>query len=253
MIIQCLECKKNIKISLSRLGRRKYCSKKCYSIVRSKEWIGNKLRIGKSPWNKGKPLGYIPKMAFKKGQFALEKHPNWKGGQDFCIDCHKGLKNHRENKKIRRCIECFRKWYKGKNTFLYKNGKPKCEECNKTISYGNKLCGTCCKKGSRSFRWRGGITPINTKIRLSKEYHNFRLKVFYRDKFTCQICKQNYKKRDRSIQMHHIKPFALYPDLRFIMNNAITLCKKCHKKTDTYGLNFKYLTEYFKLREEEKK
>lgn len=86
-------------------------------------------------------------------------------------------------------------------------------------------------KGEESPMWRGGITPINLKIRNSTEYKVWRKAVFKRDNYTCVICGV------RGVYLHadHIKPFALYPEYRLIVSNGRTLCVPCHKGTDTYG------------------
>lgn len=88
-------------------------------------------------------------------------------------------------------------------------------------------------RGSRHRWWKGGITPINEAIRKSLEYRLWRKAVFIRDNFTCVWC----GKKDKTIQADHIKPFSLFPELRFAIDNGRTLCHNCHKKTDTYGKN----------------
>ncbi|MGG1441375.1 phage replisome organizer N-terminal domain-containing protein [Brevibacillus laterosporus] len=65
----------------------------------------------------------------------------------------------------------------------------------------------------------------NTEIRNSQEYREWRREVFERDNFTCQKCGQHGGK----LEAHHIKGFAAYPALRFIVSNGVTLCKQCHK------------------------
>lgn len=87
------------------------------------------------------------------------------------------------------------------------------------------------KTGEDSLNWRGGLTSINKLIRNSLEYEEWRTKVFERDLYTCQDCGQigGYLEAD------HIKPFSLFLELRFDINNGRTLCKSCHRKTDTYG------------------
>lgn len=88
------------------------------------------------------------------------------------------------------------------------------------------------KKGANALHlWKGGISPINTRIRRSAEYRIWREKVYERDDYTCQICKE----RGGRLNADHIKPFAEYPELRFDLNNGRTLCEPCHVKTPTFG------------------
>ena len=85
--------------------------------------------------------------------------------------------------------------------------------------------------GEKHHWWKGGITPINLKIRQSIEYKQWRKAVFERDNYTCVQCGDS---RGGNLNADHIKPFAYYPELRFELTNGRTLCVDCHKKTDTY-------------------
>lgn len=93
-------------------------------------------------------------------------------------------------------------------------------------------------KGSKNHFWKGGVTPINLKIRQSIEYKLWRTAVFERDNYTCIWC---FKKGVR-IQADHIKPFSLFPELRFAIDNGRTLCRKCHETTDTFGYKLRKWT-----------
>lgn len=50
-----------------------------------------------------------------------------------------------------------------------------------------------------------------------------------RDKWTCQHCGLKDKEK---LQAHHIVPWEKSIELRFDINNGITLCKSCHSKED---------------------
>lgn len=101
--------------------------------------------------------------------------------------------------------------------------------------------------GDQNPNWRGGITSINAKIRSSTEYKLWRTSVFERDNYTCIWCGAK-NGNGKSVVLHadHIKPFSLFPELRFAIDNGRTLCANCHKKTDTYMGRIKhYKLKYY--------
>lgn len=87
------------------------------------------------------------------------------------------------------------------------------------------------KTGVNNPNWKGGIKPLNCLVRNSKKFQDWRQKVFRRDNWTCQKCGKKSKKNQwLIIHAHHIKPFSVFPKLRFVVDNGLTLCKKCHAK-----------------------
>ena len=96
--------------------------------------------------------------------------------------------------------------------------------------------------GENNGNWRGGVSTEHHLIRESVNYKEWREAVFRRDNYSCQECgirggwSKERKIRIR-IEADHIKPFALFPELRFAIDNGQTLCAECHRKTPTYGIN----------------
>ncbi|CCG99843.1 hypothetical protein FAES_1833 [Fibrella aestuarina BUZ 2] len=106
--------------------------------------------------------------------------------------------------------------------------------------------------GPLSSQWQGGKTKLSALIRTSAQYRNWRLSVFKRDAFLCQHCGDATKRQD--IEADHIYPFSrILSDYKietldearncaalWDLSNGRTLCKDCHKQTDTYLNGAKY-------------
>lgn len=115
-------------------------------------------------------------------------------------------------------------------------GKKFSDEHRKKISVSNtgKVHKGC--RGRNASNWKGGVTPVNQKIRNSPEYLLWRREVFKRDKYICQSCGiKNGSGKSVKLNADHIKPFSLFPELRFEIDNGRTLCVTCHRKTDSFG------------------
>lgn len=90
------------------------------------------------------------------------------------------------------------------------------------------------QSGKNHWNWKGGITPSMNKLRNSNRYQQWRKKVYVRDNYCCVFCRKkggwNKKlKRRILLEADHIKPWAFYPKLRFVVSNGRTLCKECHR------------------------
>lgn len=78
--------------------------------------------------------------------------------------------------------------------------------------------------GSASHLWKGGKTDENRRLRNSGSVAEWRKAVFARDGYACKGCGSSNKK----LTADHIRPWSLFPELRFDVANGRTLCWPCH-------------------------
>jgi len=123
---------------------------------------------------------------------------------------------------------------------------PFTEEHKRNISIAGKIPRPWCR-GEKSNFWKGGRTDLVHRIKQSINYRTWRENVFKRDNWSCRYCGTKAIK----LYPHHIIPLseiltknnikvieeAYVCSFLWDINNGITLCHECHKKTDTYGKN----------------
>lgn len=119
-------------------------------------------------------------------------------------------------------------------------GKPVVRTRSKILRNARCFCSKACTlksrgifySGENSCHWQGGKTTENHRGRHCLAYYEWRKAVLSRDHYRCCICGTGGW---RNIEADHIKPFSLYPGLRYDTSNGRAICKPCHRKTDTYG------------------
>lgn len=75
-------------------------------------------------------------------------------------------------------------------------------------------------------QWKWWVTSETHNARTSVELKLWRKAVMERDDYTCQKCNQRWW----YLHAHHLNNFAEHIDLRFAIDNWVTLCKECHIK-----------------------
>jgi hypothetical protein len=151
------------------------------------------------------------------------KHGKYKMVEKKCECCGKTF---RRNKLINKYCSpsCYSQAKIGSN--VLEETKKKMSLAHKGNTYGLKNL----KKGKEHWNWKGGISPLNHSLRTSAMFKIWRNAVFLRDNFTCQNpnCEYCHNQIGIMLHPHHIKSFAEFPELRFIISNGVTYCKEYH-------------------------
>lgn len=144
-----------------------------------------------------------------------------------CLECNSIL-------KLNNCRDIERKKFCSRNCRATFNGKQcdmtKLWEKNNTPEVNAKKA----HHGKNHPRWIEDRSLV--KFRPRPEINNWRKFIFERDNYTCLNCKQKGGK----LQAHHKFPYKTHPELRFSIENGMTLCEPCHKEihaqaTKIYG------------------
>jgi hypothetical protein len=157
-------------------------------------------------------------------------HPQWKAQRHGCLDCGVRL---RSLTRIR-CWDCHikRNPNSGANNGRWQPVRPTCADCGVEVCISNrpKRCRPCHFKyqkftGSDNPNWKGGVMLVNEREIHSQQLTKWRRGVFSRDRHRCRICGV---RGGTYLQAHHIKRWSDYPELRFEIDNGVTLCRDCH-------------------------
>lgn len=211
--LNCTLCNKGFEVIKSRVEKypRHFCSKVC----RNRD---NGLR------RKKYPIIYHKKCEWCKGDIIIKNGGFNKPNRRFCSKSCKTTQNNTVNNPTKNPAT-------RRKISESKKGKippPKSVETREKMRLANL--------GSKSHFWQGGKTDRLHKYRSNAASREWRKKVFERDNYTCQDCGiRSGNGVTVYLNADHIKPWALYPELRLELSNGRTLCQPCHRKTDTFG------------------
>lgn len=198
-------------------------------IIKECAWCGKTIKV---PPSKNSEHNFCNRECYQNFHSRnIEEH--------ICEICGKAFKTRNKTNANRFCSrECYNKFHQ------IKNKERQCPVCGKTFEAKTSediYCSWECynqdrhpPKGEQHYNWKGGITSENEKLRKSDQYKKWQQAIYQRDFYQCQICGSKIK-----INAHHIYAWQYFPELRFSLDNGITLCEKCHHKIHSkYGKNY---------------
>ena len=195
--VKCPICNKKYKTYLSKGNKRITCSKECSKKLRSLKMSGNT-------------------RGFKKGQVSpMKNKKHSEKSKKKMSDNHKGQKPWNTGKNLPQ-------WVKDKKSksmkIAYINGK---------MNHMKEVW------KETSTRWTGKGNPNWNNGSSFEEYgeewtNKLKEDIRKRDNYVCQECSISQKKLKRKLCVHHID----YNKQNCNPNNLISLCLKCHLKTN---------------------
>lgn len=237
--------------SASDIAKEMNCS--VNTILRRLEENNTKIRgsgyykVGKkaSKETREKMSKNISKAIRKNGRFLQQEVP--------CENCGKLVMKHNRDLKRNAHIFCSHKCYsiwkksiRGKEHPLYNRVSYVCEQCSKEfLTHPYRLeeskymfCSIKChndwmyenQRGENASNWQGGTTKWPGRGAGTRDYRELRDDVFDRDGHRCANCGAK-----GNLEIHHIRPWGQFPELRFDRENCITLCTQCHIEADNRG------------------
>lgn len=181
------------------------------------------FKKGQTPWNVGIPRTPEERKKMSESRKGI---PAW----------NKGIPA-RDPERLRKLRIGKKPWSKGlkmSSIFCKKNSEAQLKSKN-------------LPRGERHWKWKGGTTKFRHHVMELSSYKKWREEIFERDNFTCTNC----GKRGSDLQADHIISFkevaikfslktvsdAIACEFLWDIKNGRTLCKPCHRLTETFGFH----------------
>ena len=164
----------------------------------------------------------------KKGLMMISERHSEAARQNL----KKALECRAKKRILRTCLNCKVNFFLAKSLIEKGGGKTCSWACRKEYMKGNNAPnsnGGKWMRGSGNPNWKNGASTERKKDwkRDAGAQSKWRRQVFYRDKYTCTMCRYS-PIESNFLRAHHVRPWATYPALRIDISNGRTLCRICH-------------------------
>jgi len=169
-----------------------------------------------------------------------QRAPNWRGGKEAfdCDHCGAELEDYPSQRGQHQFCdqECRALWLSTRaphNKGATVREAKECGYCEDVFEDIPSLIATR-KYCSRECSARAQRVPDRRSpsyYHQREEYREWRLSVLARDGGACRWCEDGGRKTRVGLEVHHLIPVSVHPDLVFEVDNGITLCRPHHMRT----------------------